>query len=116
MWRYLGRRLVQMFITLILFQIITYMLMDAQPGDIADLLTLNPDIPPAEVQRMRAELGLDRPPFERMVKYIANFYQGNLGVSFLRYPTRVSDIIMERLPRTIVLFVTANVIAFWLGI
>ncbi len=115
MWKYLGRRLVQMFITLLLFQVLTYFLIDAQPGDIADLLTLNPEIPPAEVQRMKAELGLDRPPLERMVKYIGNFYQGNLGVSFQKYPTTVMSIIKERLPRTIVLFVTANIIAFWAG-
>jgi peptide/nickel transport system permease protein len=115
MWKYLGKRLLQMLVTLILFQVITYLLMDAQPGDIADLLTLNPDIPPAEVQRLRQELGLDKPPFERMVTYVVNFYQGDLGVSFQEYPRKVIDIIAERLPRTIVLFVTANAVAFWAG-
>jgi peptide/nickel transport system permease protein len=115
MWSYLGKRVLQMFVTLLLFQVITYLLIDAQPGDIADLLTLNPSIPPAEVQRMRAELGLDKGPFERMVNYIVNFYQGDLGVSFLKYPTPVTDIIAERLPRTVVLFVTAYVVAFWAG-
>ena len=115
MWKYLGKRLLQMIITLLLFQVVTYLLMDAQPGDIADLLTLNPDIPPSEVERWKAELGLDRPPLERMVTYIGNFYQGNLGVSFEKYPTPVIDIIKERLPRTIVLFLTANMVAFWAG-
>ena len=115
MWKYLGKRFLQMLVTLILFQVITYLLMDAQPGDIADLLTLNPDIPPAEVQRLRAELGLNKPPLERMVTYILNFYRGDLGVSFQKYPTPVIDIIQERLPRTIVLFVTANAVAFWAG-
>jgi peptide/nickel transport system permease protein len=115
MWKYLGKRLVQMLITLILFQVITYLLMDAQPGDIADLLTLNPDIPPGEVQRLRTDLGLDKPPFERMVTYVLNFYRGDLGVSFQEYPKPVIDIIAERLPRTIVLFVTANAVAFWAG-
>jgi peptide/nickel transport system permease protein len=115
MWKYLGKRLIQMFITLILFQVLTYLLIDAQPGDIADLLALNPDIPPGEVARLRAELGLDKPPLERMVAYVSNFYRGNLGVSFQRYPTPVIDIIVERLPRTLVLFLTANIIAFWAG-
>jgi peptide/nickel transport system permease protein len=115
MWKYLGKRLLQMLITLLLFQVITYLLMDAQPGDIADLLTLNPDIPPSEVQRLREDLGLTKPPFERMVTYVLNFYRGNMGVSFQEYPTPVVDIIAERLPRTIVLFVTANGVAFWAG-
>ena len=115
MWLYLGKRFALMLFTLILFQIITYLLMDAQPGDVAELLTMNPDIPPGEVQRLRQELGLDRPPVERMVNWIANFYRGNLGVSFTEYPRPVLDIIKERLPRTVVLFVTANTIAFWTG-
>jgi peptide/nickel transport system permease protein len=115
MWKYLGKRLLQMVVTLLLFQAITYLLMDAQPGDIADLLTLAPDIPPGEVARMRAQLGLDHPPLERMFSYIGNFYRGNMGVSFQEYPTPVIKIIAERLPRTVVLFVTANMVAFWAG-
>ncbi len=115
MWKYLGKRLLQMFITLLMFQAVTYFLMDAQPGDIADLLTLNPDIPPAERERIRADLGLDRPPLERFIKYIGNFYRGDLGVSFSQFPRPVIEIIKERLPRTLVLFMTASIISFWAG-
>ncbi|HEC33378.1 MAG TPA: ABC transporter permease, partial [Chloroflexi bacterium] len=111
----LSRRLLQMLITLLLFQTVTYFLIDAQPGDIADLLTLAPDIPPAERARLRAELGLDRPPVERFFTYIGNFYRGNLGVSFQEYPKPVINIIKERLPRTVVLFLTASIVSFWAG-
>ncbi len=115
MWRFLGQRFLQMIITLFLFQAATYFLIDAQPGDIADLLTLDPNIPPSERQRLRAELGLDRPPVERFFKYIGNFYRGDMGVSFQEYPKKVSDIIEERLPRTLVLFLSANLVSFWVG-
>lgn len=115
MWRFLGQRFLQMVITLFLFQAATYFLIDAQPGDIADLLTLDPNIPPNERQRLRAELGLDRPPVERFFKYIGNFYRGDLGVSFQEYPKKVIDIIEERLPRTLVLFLSANLVSFWVG-
>ncbi|RMF31201.1 MAG: ABC transporter permease, partial [Chloroflexi bacterium] len=104
-----------MLITLLLFQAVTYFLIDAQPGDIADLLTLDPNIPPTERQRLRAQLGLDRPPVERFITYIGNFYRGNLGVSFQEYPRPVIDIIKERLPRTVVLFLTASILSFWTG-
>ena len=115
MWGYLGKRVVQMAFTFLLFQVATYFIIDAQPGDIADLLANNPDIPPIERQRLRAELGLDKPPVERFVTYITNFYQGNLGISFREYPRPVSEIIIERLPRTLVLFVTASIVAGYLG-
>ena len=112
MWKFLGRRLLQMIITLFLFQAATYFMVDAQPGDIADLLTLNPSIPPAETHRLRTTLGLDRPPAERFVKYIGNFYRGDLGVSFQQYPKQVIDIIKERLPRTLVLFLSYTLVSF----
>ncbi len=115
MWKFLGKRLFQMLITLLLFQAATYFIMDAQPGDIADLLTMNPEIPPAERERVRRDLGLDRPPLERFIKYIGNFYRGDLGVSFSNYPRPVLDIILERLPRTLALFLTASLVYFWAG-
>jgi peptide/nickel transport system permease protein len=115
MWKFLGRRLMQMVITLLLFQAATYFLIDAQPGDIADLLTMDPSIPPAETQRLRTTLGLDRPPVERFFKYIGNFYRGDLGVSFQQYPKQVIDIIKERLPRTLVLFLSYTLVSFWAG-
>ena len=115
MWKFLGKRLLQMMITLLLFQTATYFLMDAQPGDIADLLTLNPDIPPSERERIRRDLGLDRPPLKRYILYISNFYRGDLGVSFSYYPRPVTDILKERLPRTLVLFLSATLVSFWAG-
>ena len=115
MWSFLGKRLVQMMITLFLFQAATYFLLDAQPIDIADLLTLNPQIPPAERDRLKRELGLDEPPVQRFFIYLGNFYQGNMGVSFSQYPRPVSDIIAERLPRTLVLFLTSTSVALAAG-
>lgn len=115
MWAFLGKRVVLMFLTLLLFQAATYFIIDAQPGDVADLLTLSPNIPPGERDRMRQQLGLDEPPAERFLKYISNFYRGDLGVSFVSYPRPVIDIIAERLPRTLVLFFTAAIVSFWTG-
>ncbi len=115
MYAYVGRRFLQMLLTLFLFQAATYFLIDAQPGDIADLLTNNPEIPPSQRAVLRRDLGLDKPPLERFLKYVGNFYQGNLGVSFGQYPRPVIDIIAERLPRTIALFLTATIVYFWAG-
>lgn len=115
MMKYIGKRVLQMIITLLLFQAATFFLLEAQPGDVADLLTGNPEIPPSEAGRLRAELGLDRPVTERFARYIWNFYTLNLGVSFVQYPRSVGSIIGERLPRTLVLFLSATVVSFWTG-
>jgi peptide/nickel transport system permease protein len=106
---------VQLIITLLLFQAATFFLIDSQPGDVSDLLTGNPQIPPSERQRLKEQLGLDRPVHERFVTYILNFYQGDWGVSFTQYPRPVTDIIAERLPRTLVLFLSASIVSFYVG-
>ena len=41
--------------------------------------------------------------------------QGDFGVSFTHFPRSVADVLMERLPRTLLLFLTATVISFYLG-
>ncbi len=115
MWSYIGKRIVQMFITLLLFQIATYILIDLQPGDVTDLLIGNPDITAAERARIAADLGLDGPLPSRIWTYLTNFYTGNLGVSMQQYPRPVSEILMTRLPRTFTLFMAATILSFWLG-
>ncbi len=115
MTRYVLRRLFQIVITFFLFQTLTFFLLYAQPGDITDQYLLNPDIPPEVRERIRAELGLDKPPHLQYIQYLRNFLTGNLGVSFSNYPRPVIDIILERLPRTLVLFLSATLISFYVG-
>lgn len=115
MTRYVLRRLVQIVITFFLFQTLTFFLLYAQPGDITDQYLLNPNLPPEARERIRAQLGLDKPPHLQYVQYLRNFLTGNLGVSFSNYPRPVIDIILERLPRTLVLFLSATLVSFYLG-
>src|SRR3989337_848594 len=44
-----------------------------------------------------------------------NVCPGDLGVSLGQYPRPVMDILLERLPRTLMLFMTATIISFYMG-
>jgi peptide/nickel transport system permease protein len=44
-----------------------------------------------------------------------NFITGDLGISFSEYPEPVVDIIKERLPRTLALFLTTTLVRFTVG-
>ena len=115
MKKYILRRIVQILFTLIIFQTLLFIILDAQPGDITNLFLLNPKVTPAVREQMRVNLGLDKPPLIRYFQWLGNFVQGKLGVSFSHYPRDVMDIILERAPRTLVLFLTNQIIAFSLG-
>lgn len=115
MKKYIFRRVIQIIITLIIFQTLLFIILDAQPGDITNLFLLNPKVTPEAREQMRVALGLDKPPLVRYLQWLSNFLQGNLGVSFSHYPRPVMDIILERAPRTLVLFLSNQLISFSLG-
>jgi peptide/nickel transport system permease protein len=115
MFKFLAGRLIQMAILFVAFLSIVWLLLQAMPGDIADTLVGNPDIPLEARIAMRERLGLDQPLLQQYLSYITNFFRGELGVSFSRYPQEVSDILWQALPRTLVLFLTATLFAYWLG-
>ncbi len=115
MAKYIGIRLVQMVFTLFVFITLVYFLLEAQPGDISHQFIGNPRIPLEARQAIKKQLGLDQPVYIRYIRYLGNFVRGDFGVSYGYYPRSVIDIIKERAPRTLVLFLTATVVAFTAG-
>jgi peptide/nickel transport system permease protein len=104
-----------MFILFVLFLSLVWLLVHAMPGDISDTLIGNPDIPMETRIDLRERLGLDQPMIVQYTTFITNFFQGEMGVSFSRYPQDVSAVLWAALPRTLVLFLSATLLAFWLG-
>lgn len=115
MFRFLAGRLVQMAILFVAFLTLVWLLLQAMPGDISDTLVGNPDIPLEARLAMKERLGLDQPLIQQYLSYITNFFRGEMGVSFSRYPEEVSTILLNALPRTLVLFLSATLLAYFLG-
>ena len=115
MTTYLIRRVGQMALTLFLIITLTFFLVQAQPGDYASFYVLNPDLPPDVKDRMREAFGLDKPVWQQYFIHLKNTFTGNFGVSFGHFPRPVMDVLAERLPRTIVLFLTATAMSFYIG-
>jgi peptide/nickel transport system permease protein len=87
-------------------------------GDPAPLL-LPPDAPIAEMNRVRSELGLDRPLPVQYAVFLGNVVQGDFGRSIhLRQPAL--GVVVRQLPATIELglaaFVLALLVAFPIGV
>lgn len=113
MWKYVVNRMLQIIVTLVVFFGLTYFILDAQPGDIT-LLYMNPRFTPAQREMLQARLGLDRPAGERLLRWLGNTLRGDLGDSFVE-GRPVMEIITERAPRTIFLFLIAVLAAFFIG-
>ena len=112
---YLVRRIGQMGLTLFLIITLTFFLVEAQPGDYASFYVLNPDLPPEVKDEIRAAFGLDKPVWQQYLIHLKNTFTGNFGVSFGNFPRPVMDVLAERVPRTLVLFLTATAASFYIG-
>jgi peptide/nickel transport system permease protein len=101
MTRYVLRRLLLSVPVLFLVSLITFGLLWLVPGDPASVF-LDVGATPEELDRVRRELGLDRPFLVRMGEWYLRLARGDLGMSLLLNRS-VTDAIIERLPITLAL-------------
>jgi peptide/nickel transport system permease protein len=103
--QYLIRRLALMVPVAFLVSVAVFGLIHLTPGDPA-LLALGEDASPQQVTELRRELGLDRSLPVQYVYWVGRVVRGDLGRS-IRNKEPVSRIIIERLPNTLELGLTA---------
>lgn len=115
MGKYILKRFGQILLTLFIFQTLLFVILTSMPGDVTFRMLNNPDIPPAVVEETRRALGLDDPILVQYVRWWRNFITGDMGISFSEYPEPVVDIIFERIPRTLTLFLAATAVQFLMG-
>ncbi len=115
MTRYLINRIILSVFTFFAFVTIVYFLMDLQPGSFANIYLSDPNLTPAQREILSESLGLNRPVHERYFIWMGNMFKGDLGISFSNYPRPVSEILIERAPRTLMLFITATVVSWYSG-
>jgi peptide/nickel transport system permease protein len=108
MWTYLARRLVQGFFTLIIITMVCFTLTRLSADPMAQYAN-RPGVTQADKDRIRKELGLDQPLPVQYIRWLGLVAQGDLGNSFFSKQP-VLKMIGERLPLTIYLMLTAEII------
>lgn len=114
MLRFLFRRLLMLVPILFGVVTVTFLLMYVIPGD--PVLTLVGERYDDEtLERMRSELGLDKPLPVQYLDYLGRLVRFDLGESFVT-KRPVSDAITERFPRTLALALSAMLLALLGGV
>jgi peptide/nickel transport system permease protein len=117
MFHYFARRLLLALFTLLLITFVVYALIRLMPGDplLVNLEGGDRPIKLEEIERMREIFGLNDPWYVAYWNWLANLLQGDLGDSLSR-PSRVVDIIGQRIGPTLMLEVTALSLTYLLAI
>ncbi len=113
--RWLATKVLYLVATLFGVVTLNFIIFRLMPGDPAAMLVAERLLKPEMIEELRKAFGLDKPLWEQYILYIKNLFSGYMGYSFYwRRP--VVDIIMERLPNTLILLGSATAIAIFLGI
>ncbi len=113
---FLARRLVKAAIILFFIVLINFALIRAAPGDPAAVMAGEAGASDEQyVEVLRQRFGLDEPLHTQMYLYVTSVFRGDLGFSY-RQGQHVSDLILDRLPATLLLTVTAFLFALAMGV
>lgn len=114
MFSYIIRRLGLVIVTVLGAIILLFILFQFMPGDLATIL-LGPRASEELVQSYQERMWLDRPVYMQIGRFLFNILRGDLGTDVLNHRP-VSWLIMQVLPNTIILAVSAIFIACIIGI
>jgi peptide/nickel transport system permease protein len=114
MLAYLFRRIVFGVAVLIGTSMITFTIAYVIPADPAVAMA-GAKADPQTLATIRTQLGLDQPLYAQYARYVGRAMRGDLGRSYIRRES-VTRLIVDRLPATAILAVSAMVLSLLLGI
>jgi peptide/nickel transport system permease protein len=111
---YILKRMLQAVPLLIGVSIIAFAMMHLAPGGPLAVYTLNPTITAQDIERIKQVFGLDQPLHVQYLRWAAGMFTGNWGNTFFG-GRPVFDVIMERVPATVLLMGSGMALAIVLG-
>ncbi|MCC6469178.1 MAG: ABC transporter permease [Alphaproteobacteria bacterium] len=105
---YVVERLFQSLLVLVTVALVSFAVFQYVGDPVQQMI--GQDTSPEDVQRMRANLGLDQPVMLQFARFLGNVVTGNFGVS-LRTVKPVGELLAERLPATLELAGMAGLFA-----
>ncbi|MGK2852422.1 MAG: ABC transporter permease [Candidatus Limnocylindrales bacterium] len=114
---YLGRRLLQSFVTIVMIVVLNFILFRLMPGSPERAALRIPGVSQEVFEQTRVRLGLDKPILpDQLVAYIGSTVQGDLGYSYKYRGQPVAEVIGSRVWPTLILFGLGELVAIAVGL
>lgn len=111
--RFVAQRLVQTLLTILLLSVIVFALARISGDPVA--IMAPPEASEAELDQLRAKLGLDQPILVQYWRFLSNAAQGDFGTS-IKWNSSAAEIIIDRFPATILLSATSMLFGLLLAL
>lgn len=124
--KYIGKRLVTIFISIIVITIITYYLMHLAPGNFFDITRFqnvsssSSSLSQENVEVLRRgfekKYGLDQPIWRQIITYLSGAFRFKFGPAFSNPTMNIEDLIKQKFPVTLTLGILSMMLAILVGI
>jgi peptide/nickel transport system permease protein len=111
---YITRRLLIAIPSLLGISVVLFTVLALAPGDPFGEIVSNPNIPAEVAANLRKSFGMDDPVMVRYFRWLAAMLRGDWGFSFASR-INVSDLIMQRLPVTILIIGASQILALMIA-
>lgn len=116
LFRVIATRIFYAVVLLLAVLVLNFTLIHMAPGDVADTIAQSMGGADAEIlEQIRIDYGLDQPFIVQLLSYMGRVLNFDLGYSFF-YQMPVTDLILQRLPATLLLVFTAQIFAMIIGV
>ncbi|WP_416667344.1 ABC transporter permease [Egbenema bharatensis] len=116
MTRYLIKRILAGLFTIWITTIAVTLLIHLVPGDPVQIMyAQSQSTTPEQLEQIRRNLGLDRPIYEQYFLYMSRILRGDFGTT-IRGSQPVFDLLMVRLPNTLLLALSSLLITMVVGV
>jgi peptide/nickel transport system permease protein len=115
MARFVLRRLVTLLVIVPVITLLVFSMRVLVPGDPVEIMFMGQSADRATIERVRHELGWDRPVTVQYAEYLARLVRGDLGRS-IQNGRPVLDDLRDRYPLTLLLAVASLLVAATLGL
>ncbi len=114
MTTYLLRRLVQIVPLALLVATLVFSLIHLIPGDPVEMM-LGEGAQRGDLERLRSDLGLDRPLVEQYLGYLGGLVRGDLGTS-LHFQEPVTELLLSHYPATLELAAASMLVSLLIAV
>jgi peptide/nickel transport system permease protein len=114
-YTYILRRLLSAIPVILIITFATFLLMQMLPGGPLAAYENNPEITQKDIERLRHEMGLDRPVYVQYYAWLKNFLRGDWGFSFTTKRPVLTEI-WSRLPNTVYLTGLSLLVSLFIAI
>lgn len=113
---FLAGRIFKALLVIVAIAALNFLLIRLAPGDPASVMAGEAGATdPKYVETLRARFGLDQPLWQQLFLYLGNILRFDLGFSY-RNQVPVIELILERLPATLLLMASSFVVSLALGV